>query len=82
MEGKLLPIKAFSLDIYRAFLRAFFPLLIEIFGASDDGGSLLHNKPFDYVMARPELTGFRARYSLLSGDFPALAKGGSWLWIV
>ena len=46
-------------------------------GASDDGGSLLHNKPFDYVMARPECTDLRARYSLLSGDFPALAKGGS-----
>ena len=39
---------------------------------------LLHNKPFDYVMARPELTDLRARYSLLSGDHPALAKGGSW----
>ena len=50
-------------------------------GARDDGGSLLHNKPFDYVMARPERTDFRARYSLLSGDIPALAKGGSRLWI-
>ena len=29
-------------------------------------------------MARPECTGFRARHYLLSGDFPALAKGGSW----
>ena len=29
-------------------------------------------------MARPERTDFRARYYLLSGDFPALAKGGSW----
>ena len=28
-------------------------------------------------MARPERTDFRARYSLLSDDFPALAKGGS-----
>ena len=28
-------------------------------------------------MARPERTDFRARYCLLSGDFPALAKGGS-----
>ena len=29
-------------------------------------------------MARPERTDFRARHSLLSGDLPALAKGGSW----
>ena len=29
-------------------------------------------------MARPELTDLRARYYLLSGDFPALDKGGSW----
>ena len=29
-------------------------------------------------MARPERTDVRARYSLLSGDFPALAKVGSW----
>ena len=29
-------------------------------------------------MARPERTDLRARYSLLSDDFPALAKGGSW----
>ena len=29
-------------------------------------------------MARPERTDLQARYSLLSGDFPALAKGGSW----
>ena len=29
-------------------------------------------------MARPEHTDIRARYSLLSGDLPALAKGGSW----
>ena len=29
-------------------------------------------------MARPERTDVRARESLLSGDFPALAKGGSW----
>ena len=28
-------------------------------------------------MARPERTDFRARHSLLSGDFPALAKGES-----
>ena len=28
-------------------------------------------------MARPERTDFRARHDLLSGDFPALAKGGS-----
>ena len=28
-------------------------------------------------MARLERTDFRARYCLLSGDFPALAKGGS-----
>ena len=54
-----------------------FVSLIEEIGASDDDGSLLHNKPFDYVMARPERTDFRARHSLLSGDFPALAKGGS-----
>ena len=27
-------------------------------------------------MARPERTDFRARHYLLSGDFPALAKGG------
>ena len=50
--------------------------MINTFGASDYGGSLLHNKPFDYVMARPECTDLRARYSLLSGDFPALDKGG------
>ena len=61
-----------------AFLRVFFSLLIEVFGASDEGGSLLHNKPFDYVMARPERSDFRARHDLLSGDLPALAKGGSW----
>ena len=29
-------------------------------------------------MARPEHTDVRARYSLLSVDLPALAKGGSW----
>ena len=29
-------------------------------------------------MARPERTDVRARESLLSGDFSALAKGGSW----
>ena len=46
-----------------------FPLLIEAFGASDEVGSLLHNKPFDYVMARPERTDVRARHSLLSGDY-------------
>ena len=26
-----------------------FVSLIEVIGASDDGGSLLHNKPLDYV---------------------------------
>ena len=33
-------------------------------------------------MARPEHTDVRARYSLLSVDLPALAKGGSWYLIV
>ena len=33
-------------------------------------------------MARPEHTDIRARYSLLSVDLPALAKGGSWYLIV
>ena len=33
-------------------------------------------------MARPEHTDVRARYSLLSVDLPALAKGGSWYQIV
>ena len=33
-------------------------------------------------MARPECTDLRARYYLLSGDLPALAKGGSWYLIV
>ena len=33
-------------------------------------------------MARPERTDVRARYSLLSVDLPALAKGGSWYQIV
>ena len=33
-------------------------------------------------MARPEHTDVRARHSLLSGDLPALAKGGSWYLIV
>ena len=33
-------------------------------------------------MARPECTDLRARYSLLSVDLPALAKGGSWYQIV
>ena len=53
-------------------MRAFPHLLIEVIGASDDGGSLLHNKPFDYVMVRPERTDFRARHSLLSGDHSPL----------
>lgn len=33
-------------------------------------------------MARPEHTDVRVRYSLLSVDLPALAKGGSWYQIV
>ena len=33
-------------------------------------------------MARPEHTDVRARYSQLSVDLPALAKGGSWYQIV
>ena len=33
-------------------------------------------------MARPEPTEVRARHYLLSGDLPALAKGGSWYLIV
>ena len=32
----------------------------------------------DYVMARQVRTDVQARHSLLSGDLPALAKGGSW----
>ena len=56
--------------------------MIDTFGASDYGGSLLHNKPFDYVMARQGRTDVQARHSLLSGDLPALAKGGSWYLMV